>query len=160
DLDIVVDGVVTESVPGALAAVPVVQRALDEILIHRQTAVAIVHSGVVSRRGRAILLPGSSGAGKTTLVLELIRHGADYFSAEYGLADATGRVHPYPRALLPREGAGDRPPVLARELGGVVAREPAPASLIVSLGYAAGATPTLTPLTQGEGVLLLLRNTP
>ena len=41
-----------------------------------------------------------------------------------------------------------------------MAREPVLAGLILGLGYAADAATMFQPLSQGEGVLLLLRNTP
>src|SRR5918994_2119193 len=56
-----------------------------------------VHAGVVGWRGRAILLPGASHAGKSTLVAALLRAGATYYSDEYAVLDLSGRVHPYAR---------------------------------------------------------------
>jgi len=38
-----------------------------------------VHAGVVAWRGRAIILPGVSFAGKSSLVAELVRAGATYY---------------------------------------------------------------------------------
>ena len=54
-----------------------------------------VHAGVVAWKGRAILLPGPSYVGKSTLVMELVRAGAVYYSDEYAVLDARGRVHPF-----------------------------------------------------------------
>jgi hypothetical protein len=56
-----------------------------------------VHAGCVVHAGRAIVLPGRSMAGKTTLTLALVAAGAEYFSDEYAVIDADGRVHPYRR---------------------------------------------------------------
>jgi hypothetical protein len=159
-LEILVDGAVADTAPSPLAAIPRVQRALDEAVVRRQAGIAVVHGGVVGHDGRAILLPGPTGAGKSTLVAELVRRGALYFSDEYALIDGAGRVHPYPRPLLLRDESGDGRPVLATDLGGTVAREPVPASLILGLHHAADATLTVKSVSQGDGVLLLLRNTP
>ncbi len=159
-LEVLVDGAVADVAPSPLAAIPLVQRALDDALVQRQSDVAVVHGGVVGHGGRAILLPAPTGAGKSTLVAELVRRGALYFSDEYALIDSAGRVHPYPRPLLLRNGSGECRPVLATELGGTVAREPIPAGLILGLRYAVDATLTLQAVSQGEGVLILLRNTP
>src|SRR5262245_27593595 len=41
-----------------------------------------VHAGVVGWHGRAIVIPGRSMSGKSTLVSELVRAGADYYSDE------------------------------------------------------------------------------
>src|SRR6476469_10330058 len=58
-----------------------------------------VHAGVVGWKGRAILLPGRSMAGKSTLVRALLAAGATYYSDEFAVLDAKGRVHPFPRRL-------------------------------------------------------------
>ncbi len=158
--DILVDGVVIGAAPSPLAAIPRVQRALDDAVVRCQTDVAVVHGGVVAHEGRAILLPGPTGAGKSTIVAELVRRGAPYFSDEYALIDADGLVHPYPRPLLLRDGSRGDQARLATELGGTVAREPIPAGLIVGVRHAQGAVPNLRAISQAEGVLLLLRNTP
>ena len=54
-----------------------------------------VHAGVVGWKGRAIVIPGRSYSGKSTLVAELVRAGATYYSDEYAVFDARGRVHPF-----------------------------------------------------------------
>jgi hypothetical protein len=159
-LEILVDGAVAGAAPSPLAAIPQVQRALDDVWVRCQADVAVVHGGVVAHDGRAILLPGPTRAGKSTLVAELVRRGAPYFSDEYALIDADGRVHPYPRPLLLRDGSGYDQPRLATELGGTVAHEPLPAGLIVGLRYVTDASPFMQAMSQAEGVLLLLRNTP
>lgn len=159
-LEVVVDDAVVEVVPDPVGAVPAVQRALDEALVQRQSEVAVVHAGVVGHGGRAILLPGPTGAGKSTLVAELVRQGACYLSDEYALVDASGRVHPYPRPLLLRDGPATGRPVLATELGGRVAREPLCARLILELRHAPDVALGVRPVSQGDGLLLLLRNTP
>lgn len=160
-LEILVDGLVAGVVPSPEAAIPWVQRALDEAVVRCQTEVAVVHGGVVAHGGRAIILPGPTGAGKSTLVAELVRQGAPYLSDEYALIDADGCVHPYPRPLLLRDASGDdQAPRLATELGGTVARGPMPAGLIVGARHAPDATPVLQAMSQSDGLLLLLRNTP
>ena len=159
-VEIRVDGAVVDMAPSALDAIPLVQRTLDEAVMHHQTQVAVIHGGVVAHGGRVILLPGPTGSGKSTLVAELVRQGAIYFSDEYALIDAAGRVHPYPRALLLRDEPGLGRAVLATELGGSVACEPAQLGLVLGLVYAADAELSLSALSQGDGVLLLLRNTP
>ncbi len=63
-----------------------------------------VHAGAVGVGGQAIVLPGKSFAGKTTLAAALVRAGAEYCSDEYAALDADGRVHPYPKPLSVRTG--------------------------------------------------------
>jgi len=160
ELEIVMDGAVVATAPSPEAAIPAVQRALDDAVVHGQREVAVVHAGVVGHAGRAIVLPGTTGAGKSTLVAELVRRGACYYSDEYALIDSGGLVRAYPRPLLLREGPGEGRPVLATELGGTVGREPIAVGLILELRYAASAALALEPVPQGDGVLMLLRNTP
>ena len=62
-----------------------------------------VHAGAVGWKGRAIILPGDSMAGKSTLVAALLRAGATYYSDEIAVLDAHGLLHPYARNLQMRE---------------------------------------------------------
>lgn len=63
-----------------------------------------VHAGVVAVDGRAIIIPGRSYAGKSTLVTSLVKAGATYYSDEYAVLDDQGRVIPYPRRVSLRKG--------------------------------------------------------
>ena len=119
-----------------------------------------VHAGVVGWRGRAVVLPGRSFAGKTTLVAALVRAGATYYSDEYAVFDRAGRVHPYARPLGMREGASGRQTKLAVEaLDGVRGERALPVGLVVVSEYRAGARLRARRLSQGQGLLSLLANT-
>jgi hypothetical protein len=67
-----------------------------------------VHAGVVGWSGKAIVLPGRSYSGKSSLVAELVRAGATYYSDEYAVFDARGRVHPFPKPLEMRHQGNER----------------------------------------------------
>ena len=67
-----------------------------------------VHSGAVGWKGKAILIPGRRLSGKTTLVAELVRAGATYYSDEYAVLDANGFVHAYEKPLSIRSEPGAR----------------------------------------------------
>ena len=58
-----------------------------------------VHAGVVGWKNQAVVIPGMSFSGKTTLVTKLIQAGAKYYSDEYAVIDEHGLVHPFPRPL-------------------------------------------------------------
>ncbi|HEV3470413.1 MAG TPA: hypothetical protein VG148_13895 [Pyrinomonadaceae bacterium] len=118
-----------------------------------------VHAGVVGWRGRAILLPGRSFAGKTTLVAELVRRGAVYYSDEYAVLDSLGRVHPYARPLRVRDGASGRRRVAVEELSGTGGRGALPVGLVFVGEYRAGARWRPRRLSGGQGVLALLAHT-
>ena len=62
-----------------------------------------VHAGVVGWEGRAIVIPGSSFAGKTTLVQAWLEAGAAYYSDEFAVIDRDGHVHPFARPLAIRD---------------------------------------------------------
>ncbi|HXF43067.1 MAG TPA: hypothetical protein VNK26_04940 [Pyrinomonadaceae bacterium] len=77
-----------------------------------------IHSGVVSINGKAILLPGDSYSGKSTLTAELVSKGAEYLSDEYAVLDKEGKVHPFDRDISLREKDGFTPYHLAPEAVG------------------------------------------
>lgn len=119
-----------------------------------------VHAGVVGWKGRAVVIPGRSLSGKTTLVAELVRAGADYYSDEYAVIDRDGRVHPYARPLAVREGVGLRQTRrTVEEFEGRAGEGPLPVGLVVVSRYERGASWRPRPLTPGECVLELLSNT-
>lgn len=119
-----------------------------------------VHAGVVGCRGRAIMLPGRSFTGKSTLVAELIKAGADYYSDEYAVLDSAGGVHPYARPLSIRQGWGPsatKHPVEA--FGARSGIEALPVGLVVVCQYRPGVQWRPQPLSPGQGALALLANT-
>jgi hypothetical protein len=119
-----------------------------------------VHAGVVAWRGRAIVLPGRSFTGKTTLVAALVQAGAIYYSDEYAVLDSRGRVHPYPRRLSIRE-AGRPQPRRCRpeDLGGHAGAGPLPVGLVALTWYRAGTVWRPLRLAPGDLALGLMANT-
>ena len=77
-----------------------------------------VHAGVVGWRGRAIVVPGRSRSGKTTLVAELVKAGALYLSDEFAVLDGRGRVHPFAKPLSIRGAGRVRPARAVAARGG------------------------------------------
>ncbi len=75
-----------------------------------------VHAGVVGWRSQAILIPGRTFSGKSTLVEALVRAGATYYSDEFAVLDSKGRVHPYTRPLSLRENDAKARRVAAEEI--------------------------------------------
>src|SRR5438132_4828235 len=116
---------------------------LDTFESHLQLTIAeharhrvFVHAGVVGWKDRAILIPGLSHSGKTTLVERLIRAGATYYSDEYAVLDERGRVHPYPRPLGMRSAESINPKrVLPEEIGAEVGSKPLRVGLVISTSY-------------------------
>lgn len=78
-----------------------------EALLDRVSGFAVLHAGAVAHAGRAWLLAGPSGAGKTTLTLALLARGFLLLSDDFApLELSTGLVHPFPKSLGVREGPG------------------------------------------------------
>jgi hypothetical protein len=117
-----------------------------------------VHAGVVGWRGRAIVVPGRTFSGKSTLVAALVRAGATYYSDEYAVLDARGRVHPYATRLSLRDGAGERR-LTAAALGGETGRAALPVGLILMARYRAQGRFRPRPISAGQAVLALLGHT-
>lgn len=101
---------------------PVLAQLAHELMLHvaeRAPELVFLHAGVVGIGGRALVLPGPSFAGKTTLVAALVRAGAVYLSDEYAVLDSLGRVHPYARQLQMRlPGQAQQRGIDPAELGG------------------------------------------
>ena len=135
-------------------------KALDDALVHRLRTLRAVHAGAVVLEGRAVLIPGSSHAGKSSLVAELLRRGAVHLSDEYALADEQGRVHAYPRPLLLRDGNPRQSLVLPADLNAEFATRPVPVGWIFAVDYDPESEWDLHEVSQGEAVMLLLQNTP
>jgi hypothetical protein len=118
-----------------------------------------IHAGAVGWRGEAILMPGRSLSGKTTLVTAFVRAGATYYSDEYAVLDEQGRVHPYAAALSIRQGNGASPRKCPVEtLGGRPGTEPLPVSVVVISEYQSGAVWQPRVLSAGHGALAILAN--
>jgi hypothetical protein len=119
-----------------------------------------VHAGVVGWNDHAIVIPGRSHSGKTTLVAELVKAGATYYSDEFAVFDLRGHVHPYPKPLALRSAAtGKQTPTPVEALGGRAGGAPLPVGLVVASQYKAGARWRPRPQTAGQGLLTLLSNT-
>ncbi len=119
-----------------------------------------VHAGVVGWRGRAIVIPGRTTSGKTTLVKALVEAGATYYSDEYAVLDERGRVHPYPKPMSVRENGGGRAKqILPEALGGTTGVGPLPVGLVVATSYREGARWRPRPLSPGRAVMELLAHT-
>lgn len=119
-----------------------------------------VHAGVVGWQGRAIVIPGRSMTGKTTLVKALVEAGATYYSDEFAVLDKEGRVHPYPVPLSvrgPNGQPGHKTPV--ESLGGQAGVEPLPVGLVVVTEYQPEAVWRPRQLTPGQALLALMDNT-
>ena len=114
-----------------------------------------VHAALVVVDGAAIVLPGRSFAGKTTLGLALADAGATLASDEYALVDpSSGLVTGWPRPARVREGGTSSRRV---PLAGAI--EPVPVALVAFLRHEDGATLETSPLSRADAVIAVLDET-
>ena len=136
------------------------ERDLQLYVAERARRRVFVHAGVVGWRGRAIVIPGRTMSGKTTLVSALVRAGATYYSDEYAVLDERGRVHPYPKPMSIRKNGGGRPmKILPEAFGGTTGVRPLPVGLVVATSYREGARWRPRQLLPGRAVMALLAHT-
>ena len=153
NLNVLSTSVTAELVLGVL-------KAIDEAVVHRLQSLKAVHAGAVVLEKQAILIPGSTHAGKSSIVAELLRRGATLLSDEYALIDEAGWVHSYPRPMLLRDSRMQQSPVLPAELGSSYAKGPVPVGWIMALEYRPGSDWSIQEVPQSEALMILLRNTP
>ena len=118
-----------------------------------------VHAGVVSIGGRAVLLPGKTFTGKSTLVAALVSAGATYYSDEFAVVDALGRIQPFIKPISLRPDRSFRQIDHAPETFGKVGREAIPMGAVIVTHYREGARFRPRALTTAQGVLALMANT-
>ncbi len=130
---------------------------VDGVIARRSREGLFVHAGVVGWRGRAILVAGRSMTGKSTLVAELVRRGATYYSDEFAVLDDDGLVHPYARSPMLRAAADGVRHLLRME--SPPGQTPLPISLVVSAPFQKGACWNPAKITGVRAVLPIIDNT-
>ncbi len=118
-----------------------------------------IHAGVVGWKGKAVLLPGRTHAGKSTLVTAFLRAGASYYSDEFALVDRLGRVHPYPCPIQVRNGDETSYHIQPADLPADIGKKPLPLGLVLITQHQQGIAWRPRRITPGEGMLAVLANT-
>jgi hypothetical protein len=138
---------------------------LEALAREMRTAVALhaprhifLHAGVVAQADKAILIPGVSFSGKTTLVAALVRAGAVYLSDEYAPIDEHGLVHPFPTPLGLRNSISVQIDHDVRSFGGRVADRAFPIGVVVLTRYEQGAAWNPERKSTGTTVLDLIEH--
>ncbi len=115
-----------------------------------------LHAGAVGWHGKAIVMPADSFRGKSTLVAELVRAGADYYSDDFAVIDENARVHPFPRKLSMRTPDFKTYEMSVDDLGGRTGSSPIPVGTVLLTGYEANAVWQPHIESAGSGVLKLI----
>ncbi len=133
------DGVTTQPGPSPAAGRAVrgvaelEWRLFKEWTARLEESCTLVHAAVLGLRGRAVVLAGRTGSGKTTLALALLARGWTFLSDDCAVLDGAAslrgaplhvRVWPAPGAMHVKGGLSRS---LARSLGGALAAVPYPA---------------------------------
>ncbi|MCZ6632714.1 MAG: hypothetical protein O7G87_04865 [bacterium] len=156
-----------------------------EFLLHQQALAHMselgIHAGAVAKDNRVLMLPGHSGAGKTTLVLGLLLLGWSLFTDEMALIHTqTPNIRPFPRVLcikheslklfrpLDHHNLLEHPESVLR-LNDIDCISPihfpihpptgfGPASWIIFSGYQAGTKPRLKEMAKAQALTRLLQH--
>jgi hypothetical protein len=138
----------------------VLESHLDLLIATEARQQVFLHAGVVGWRGNAIIIPGRSLSGKTTLVAEMLRAGATYYSDDYAVLGTSGRVTPFPRPLSVRQQSTKAPTkVDPQEFGASIGVKALPVGHVVVTEYQPGARWRPRRLSPGQAALALLDNT-
>jgi hypothetical protein len=152
------DGSVSGSSDLAVALEVLAAQVRAYVALHAPARI-FVHAGVVGHRGRAIVLPGLSFSGKTTLVVELVAAGATYYSDEFAVLDGDGLVHPFPKPLSIRTEGVSQVDHDISTFGGVIGDDALPIGLIALAQFVPGRRWEPARLSAGQAVLSMLSNT-
>jgi hypothetical protein len=151
-----------------------VMEAVVRGLVKDLTRAVALHAGAVSHNGKAMLIAGPTGAGKSSLVAWLIGNGFAYLSDEIGLLFAdTMQVLGLPRALVLKPGAaakvlelpayqgtrcipGGEHVMLRPEFVQTGQSAPCPCGLIVFPRFDAGSAIGIEPLSPAQAALRLV----
>jgi hypothetical protein len=142
---------------------------------------ARIHAGLATIAGRRVLFVGRKGAGKTTLMLQLLTEGIEVLADELVLLGEDGMATPWPRRFHARDGSFRLVPGLAPLLPDLPAQTdpdgnrvravspgdlgrpwriaPAPVDDVVFLRPAHGEASTIRPLDKQRATRRLLRQT-
>lgn len=123
------------------------------------TDFVFIHAGVVAIDDSAIIIPGMSHSGKTSLVREFLKLGAEYYSDEYAMIGEDGMIYPYPRPLSIRDKSLSDEyeiEVSHKDLGAKVGTLAIRAGLVLFTKYESGAAWNPQPLSISNGILRLI----
>ena len=116
-----------------------------------------LHSGVVALDGRAILIPGYTESGKSTLVKEFLAAGATLYSDEYAVLDRQGFVHPFPRPIQLRAADGTQSRHDPVEMDVPVGTRPIRVGLVLHAKFEPDAVWNPRRLSPGQAALKLMQ---
>jgi len=164
-IEIIKDGKLLISWSHEMSILPFLQSQIRLTIAEFAESKVFLHAGAVGWKGRAILIPARSFSGKSTLVAELVKRGASYYSDDYAVLDQEGLLHPFHRQLSLRgfEDKYQQVDFSVESLGGKASSEPIPIGIVLITKYKEGNKnpknwkPQI--LTGGRGIMEILSHT-
>lgn len=162
------------------AVTPALARVMNAINIGATRSAGVdpvLHCGVAAHHGRAVLLPGRPGAGKSTTLTALLTRGLAYITDEAAPIDVTGHIRPYPKPIVVGPGSWDAVSQARNaridltddtmhawwldpgSLGGGVVREPTSVGAVVAPLYRHGSSLRVERLSRAEATTTMASNT-
>ena len=129
---------------------------LKWLVAERSPRKVFLHAGVVGWRDRAILIPGVSKSGKSTLVRALVGCGATYFSDEYAVLEGN-LVQPFPARLPNWSVPGTSLSYWLDEFASTNTK-PLPVGLVLFAPHQAGAVFKPRLLSRGKSLLGMFKH--
>ena len=174
------DGVQDVQVKHHYEVLPHLEWYINAQIIRNRRDYLQLHASSVEIGGRAMILVGDPGSGKSTLTAGLLSNGWSYLCDEFALIDPETRlIHPYPRALCIKEPSFPvidslglplcrKTPYQKATKGRVaflnpldvrpdVVGKPSPVRWVIFPRYVADAPPALQRMTRSEGAHELAR---
>jgi hypothetical protein len=152
------DGMCIHDAPGKEYALAILESQIEGHVALGAKDYVFIHAGAVADNGRAIVVPGMSFSGKTSLVRALVEAGATYYSDEFAVLDEAGRVLPYSRRLSIRRPVQGMDPYPVEHFGGAAGVDPLPIGLAIVTRYRPGADWQPRRLSPGAGALAVLEH--
>lgn len=138
----------------------ILQEDMEFVVLGRAPRRLFLHAGAVGIGRSAVLIPGSSMSGKSTLTAALLSAGATCFSDEFAMIDARGRVHPYRRPISMRTQPEEEPALAGPEaFGSRWETEPLPVGLIALTRYEKGVRYQPRKLSRARGTVEVFAHT-
>lgn len=119
-------------------------------VLGKRSPMTFLHAGVVELDGRAVILPGRSRWGKSTLVWSLVDQGCGYLSDEYAVISPDGSVFPLSKPIRLRREDGGADLKAPR---GVSAPGGLPCAILLLTRYEKGMAWDPEPLSPGFAML-------
>ena len=124
-------------------------------VLAKKSPMTFVHAGAIEINGGAIVFPGRSRWGKSTLVSSLVDQGCGYISDEYAVVSPEGSVFPLSKPIRLRcNGQAEY-----RTPRGVSAPGGLPCTVVVFTKFEEGATWNPQAISRGNAIMEILPST-